>query len=218
MFCVGRVAALGYPGPLHISDIGRGHAFSTSHHRPSIHSPSDRRWCTERVGGRAPTKSVWNKLLALQRSCGNKQSRGGDASTHTRQLTLLLLRCTACCLQLLPSSSQWLGHALQAFLRSASTPSTMVHADLDLLTCRVAACRVCAQTACCCSSLRLTRPRRRGCRPPPSSAHCRVARRGLRTGGAVRLARSTPLLLVVLRGACGVLGHLGVLNDACVSQ
>ena len=129
-------------------------------------------------------------------------------------IDILMLRCIACCLRLLPSSCQWLGHALQGFLRGASTPSTMVHADVDVPGSRV---------SCVCSDSLLlmlsstdaaeTQPGAADHRPRMhSAAFCVV-------GVAKMLSlASFALLLVVLRGACGVLGRLGVLHVDCVGQ
>ena len=46
--------------------------FSTSPHAPCIVSRSEPRWCTTQLGGRAPLKTVCQKLFARERSCGNK--------------------------------------------------------------------------------------------------------------------------------------------------
>ena len=129
-------------------------------------------------------------------------------------IDILMLRCIACCLRLLPSSCQLLGHALQGFLRGASTPSTMVHADVDVPASRV---------SCVCSDSLLLLLSSTDAAEPQSEAAFHRPRAHTAAWRVVGFAQaalfvSPALILVVLRDACGVLGHLGVLNDACVGQ
>ena len=127
-----RVAALYAPGPLPISDFGRGHGFVLCNRRPSVRSASDCRSCTEAAGGRARLKSVFEKLNALGNAYNKTAACCGARPTLARQLTHLVLRCIGCCLLHLQSSSQWPCRAVQAFARGASALSTMLHADVDV--------------------------------------------------------------------------------------
>ena len=117
------------------------------------------------------------------------------------------------------SSPQCIGHAVQAFLRGAITPSTkMLHADVDVLVSRV---------PCVCSdSLPLlisstdtaeTQSEAAGYRARARAAAWRVV--GIAQAALFSLVRSTPP--VVLRGSAvlvAALDVLAVLHDACVDQ
>ena len=61
-----RVAALEDPGVGHFSRSCPTIGFVLCNHRPSVRSASDCRWCTETAGGRARSKSVFEKLFALK--------------------------------------------------------------------------------------------------------------------------------------------------------
>ena len=125
-------------------------------------------------------------------------------------------RCIACCLQLLPSSSQWLSHALQAFLHGTSTSNNMVHADVDVPASRV---------SCVCSDSLLRLLSSPDAAETQSEAAVHRPRAHTTAWHVVGFAQATlfvssTLLLAVLNSACGILGHLGrldVLNDAYVS-
>ena len=90
----------------------------------------------------------------------------------------------------------------------------MVHADLDVPGSRV---------SCVCSDSLLLLLSSTDAAETQSEAAVHRPRAHTAAWRVVGFAQaalfvSPALLLVVLRGACGVLGHLGVLNDACVSQ
>ena len=137
--------------------IGEGHAVSASPHRPSDRSRSHRDSCTEAVGARAPFQSVLQKLLALWRRCCKASALLAISPTPCGKRTGLMNRCVPHKLPQLERSAQWPRQAARP-RKHARAPESSCH--ILMWTCREACAAACAWTACCCSSLRSTRPRR----------------------------------------------------------